>query len=342
MRKHLSWIAAVIACTIGVGAAASGAAAAELPAPYRAFVAQEGGSRFVQVDGVRLHYLEAGPRHAPTLLLLHGSPDNVYAWRDVMPALTEHYHVIAPDLLGFGQSGAPDGPLTWAAEIASLGGFIRELHLHHVTLVMTDIGSLFGASWASAHPRQVDGIALWETVTAPIPSFEVLGDYCQACVGFFQGPKDPTLREQYIVQNPAFAEQVYGGQGLLHPLSGEELAGYGAFLATPEQRARVADIGAQMPIGGVPASTARIAAGFARYLRTSDVPKLVLYATPGSILPAASANVLGFPNMTVAKVGPGIHYLAEDAPQAVAQQVLRWRDGLALTGYRARQRAAHR
>lgn len=342
MRSKLAALGATL--TLAVGLALSGsstgsatepaAAAAEvrpagagtgLPVAYREFLSSVGGSRFVTVDGVRMHYVEAGSTTRPTLLLLHGSPDNVFAWRGIMPELARRYHVVAPDLIGFGRSGTPAGSLTWAAEIRYLTRFIEARRLRNVTLVTTDIGGLFGFAYARSHPRNVEGIVLWETVTAPIPSYEVLGSYCPSCVGFFQGPKDPVQREQFIVGNPAFAEQVYGGAGLLRPLSGDELAGYAYFLSTRQQRANVADIGAQMPIAGAPAATFRIVTDFARYLRTSPVPKLVLYAAPGAILPGSTAIGLGTPNTSYASVGAGYHYLAEDAAAAVTAAALSWR-----------------
>ncbi len=299
-----------------------------LPVAYQAFLKSVGGSRFLDVSGVRMHYVEAGSASRPVLLLLHGSPDNIYSWRNVMPRLAERYHVVAPDLVGFGLSGAPQGALTWTAETSYLTEFIRAKHLRHVALVATDIGGLFGLAYASAHQVNVAAIALWETVTAPIPSYDLLGSYCPACVGFFSVPRDPILRQQYIVDNPDFAAQVYGGAGLVHPLTGDELAGYAHFLATPAQRARVADIGAQMPIAGDPAVNQAIAARFAHYLRSTRVPKLVVYANSGSILPGATAIGLGITNATYTGVGAGYHYLVEDEPGPLTSAILTWRDAI--------------
>jgi haloalkane dehalogenase len=337
-RSRMSWqmggvVAALAVILVAPSAATAAPAVAAtsssaLPAAYQGFLDSVGGSRFVQVGDVRMHYVEAGPKDAPVLLLVHGSPDNVYSWRNVMPTLARSYRVVAPDLAGFGLSGAPAGRLGWASEIHYLTGFVDALKLRKLTLVTTDIGGLFGFAYAAAHPDNVAGVAVWETVTAPIPGYDLLGAYCPACVGFFQVPKDPALRRQFITDNPDFAAQIYGGAGLLHPLAGDELAGYSYFLSTPAQRDRVADIGADMPIAGVPASTFVIASRFARWLRTSTVPKLLIYATPGSILPAATAAGLGWPNTTYTPVGPGNHYLVEDEPAALTAAVLAWRQTL--------------
>ena len=63
--------------------------------------------RYATVDGHRLFYREAGDSLAPKVVLLHGFPTSSYMFRDLVPALADHYHVIAPDHLGFGLSDAP-------------------------------------------------------------------------------------------------------------------------------------------------------------------------------------------------------------------------------------------
>ena len=64
--------------------------------------------RTVKIDGVDIFYREAGPAGAPTVLLLHGFPTSSHMFRNLIPALADRYHVIAPDYPGFGESGAPD------------------------------------------------------------------------------------------------------------------------------------------------------------------------------------------------------------------------------------------
>ena len=60
------------------------------------------------VDGSKIFYREAGPKSAPTILLLHGFPTSSHMFRNLIPALADRYHVVAPDLPGFGFSDAPD------------------------------------------------------------------------------------------------------------------------------------------------------------------------------------------------------------------------------------------
>ena len=64
--------------------------------------------RTVKIDGIDMFYREAGPADAPVVVLLHGFPTSSHMYRNLIPALADRYHVIAPDYPGFGQSGAPD------------------------------------------------------------------------------------------------------------------------------------------------------------------------------------------------------------------------------------------
>src|ERR1700758_3223648 len=67
----------------------------------------EASYRTVRVDGLDIFYREAGPKDGPTILLLHGFPTSSHMFRNLIPALADRYHVIAPDCPGFGNISAP-------------------------------------------------------------------------------------------------------------------------------------------------------------------------------------------------------------------------------------------
>ena len=296
---------------------------AALPASYRLFLDEVGGSHVVAVHDSSLHYVQMGDPTRPTLLLVHGSPDNVFTWRNIMPILATRYHVVAVDLLGFGRSGQPALHYGWQVEIDYLTAFIQQLGLRHVTLIGTDIGGLFSFAYARQHPHNVAGLAFWETFVQPIPSYASLA-YCGACAGFF--PRDPTASLAYARNDSQFIAQAYS-RSLLSPPAAGVLAAYAFPFTTPAAREIPVEVGADMPVGGRPAATYAIIAAYARYLKTTATPKLALYGTPGYVMPLSVLQAwgAGVPNLTIAGVGRGYHYLSEDEPGAIAQRIMAWR-----------------
>ena len=123
--------------------------------------------RTTYVDGHSIFYREAGPKDAPTLLLLHGLPSSSRMFEPLFARLSDQYHLVAPDYPGFGHSGWPD-PRTFAytfdhyAEIIS--EFTQALGLEHYTLYMQDYGGPVGFRMAMAHPERVDGLIVQDAV----------------------------------------------------------------------------------------------------------------------------------------------------------------------------------
>lgn len=119
--------------------------------------------RHVEVDGLRIFYREAGPTDAPTLLLLHGFPTASHQFRRLFEALGGDYHLIAPDLPGFGHSDAPD-PAGFSYTFDRLGevitGFVEALDLRRYVLYVFDYGAPVGFRLAQARPDRVAGLVV--------------------------------------------------------------------------------------------------------------------------------------------------------------------------------------
>ena len=117
--------------------------------------------RTVEVDGVEIFYREAGPPGAPTLLLLHGFPTSSHMFRDLIPALADRFHLVAPDYPGYGNSAMPpvdefDYSFDNFANIVTK--FTEQLGLEHYTLYLMDYGAPVGFRVATAHPERVDAL----------------------------------------------------------------------------------------------------------------------------------------------------------------------------------------
>jgi len=117
--------------------------------------------RYEQVGEVKVFYREAGPRSGPTVLLLHGFAASSYMYRDVIEALSDKYHVIAPDLPSFGYTEAPARgayDYTFDTLAATLQRFTEQLKLERYALVVHDYGAPVGWRLASAHPERITAL----------------------------------------------------------------------------------------------------------------------------------------------------------------------------------------
>lgn len=113
------------------------------------------------IEGHKVFYREAGPATAPAILLLHGFPTSSHMFRNLIPALADHYHVVAPDLPGFGFSDAPDRQsyrYTFEQLARTIDGFTRAIGLERYAIYVFDYGAPIGFRLALAHPERVTAI----------------------------------------------------------------------------------------------------------------------------------------------------------------------------------------
>jgi pimeloyl-ACP methyl ester carboxylesterase len=117
--------------------------------------------RYVDVDGVRLFYREAGPAGAPTLLLLHGFPSGSHQFRRLIDALGTRYHLVAPDYPGSGHTETPAGfTYSFEALTDAVEGLVRTLDLRRFVLYLFDFGGPVGFRLAARHPERVAGLVI--------------------------------------------------------------------------------------------------------------------------------------------------------------------------------------
>ena len=115
----------------------------------------------VAVDGNRVFYREAGAKSAPAILLLHGFPTSSHMFRNLIPALADHYHVVAPDLPGFGFSDAPDRKdFSYSFENLArvIDRFTQAIGLENYAIYVFDYGAPVGLRLALAHPQKITAI----------------------------------------------------------------------------------------------------------------------------------------------------------------------------------------
>jgi pimeloyl-ACP methyl ester carboxylesterase len=119
--------------------------------------------RTATVNGRKVFYREAGDPAAPTILLLHGLPTSSQMYRDLIPALADRFHLIAPDYIGFGHSDAPSNAefsYTFDNLTAQVTGLIDHLGLTSYILYMQDYGGPVGFRIFTQRPSQVKGFII--------------------------------------------------------------------------------------------------------------------------------------------------------------------------------------
>jgi pimeloyl-ACP methyl ester carboxylesterase len=115
----------------------------------------------IKVDGLDIFYREAGPKNAPTILLLHGFPTSSQMFRNVIPALSDTFHLVAPDYPGFGNSSMPpmdQFEYTFDNLAEVMDKFTQKLGLKRYTLYVMDYGAPVGYRLAVKHPERVQAL----------------------------------------------------------------------------------------------------------------------------------------------------------------------------------------
>ncbi len=154
-RPALAFAAALISSTtLAIAAPATALAAVQAVAPTVHY-------HTVKVDGFDIFYREAGPEDAPVVLLLHGFPTSSHMFRNLIPALADRYHVIAPDYPGFGESAAPDHTkfaYTFAHYADLVDGLLGQLGANSYAMYVMDYGAPVGYRLELKHPERVTAL----------------------------------------------------------------------------------------------------------------------------------------------------------------------------------------
>jgi haloalkane dehalogenase len=121
---------------------------------------------YVEVGGLRIHYVDEGPASAEVVLMLHGEPSWSYLYRKMIPVITAAgYRAVVPDLVGFGRSDKPGQreDYTYQRHVDWMRGVLEALNLRHITLVGQDWGGLIGLRLAAEHEERFDRIVAANT-----------------------------------------------------------------------------------------------------------------------------------------------------------------------------------
>jgi haloalkane dehalogenase len=275
----------------------------------------------VNVLGSTLAYREMGNPEAPVALFLHGNPTSSYVWRNVLPLVAPVARCIAPDLIGFGQSGKPEIEYRVADHARYLDAFLDQVGVSSAFVVAQDWGTALAFLLAARKPGFVQGLAFMEFIR-PLPSWD---GFVPGAAETFQKFRTPGVGEEMIFKNNIFVEAILPG-ATVRKLTDEEMSVYRAPFPTPESRRPTWRFPNEIPIAGEPADVYSSLEKAHEALTQSTYPKLLFAGDPGAIISPAFAESFakGLKNCRLVQLSSGLHYLQEDHPDVIGANIKEW------------------
>ena len=280
-------------------------------------------SKFIEVEGSKIHYVEEGS--GDPILFLHGNPTSSYLWRNIIPYAAEVGRAIAPDLIGMGKSDKPDIEYRFFDHSRYVEGFIAKLGLRNITFVMHDWGSALGFHYASRHEGNVKGLAFMEAIMRPM----TWADMPDQARDMFKSFRTKDVGEDLLIKRNMFVENVLPAS-VVRTLTDEEMDHYREPYKEEAARKPVWRWPNEIPIEGEPKDVHEAAKAYWAWLQRTELPKLLFYANPGALLPAAIVPTLeqAMKNLKTVDIGPGVHFVQEDNPHKIGEEVAAWYKGL--------------
>jgi pimeloyl-ACP methyl ester carboxylesterase len=273
----------------------------------------------ITVDGLNLFYREAGPTTAPTLLLLHGFPTSSHMFRNLIPALSDRYHIIAPDYPGFGQSSMPsvsEFNYTFDHLAAVVDDFIEKLGLRHYSLYVMDYGAPVGYRLATRHPERVQALIVQNGNAYE----EGLGEFWDTFKAYWKDHSETNaakLRESFTLESTRW--QYTHGVRNVETISPDNWVLDRALLARPGN----ADI--QLALFYDYRSNPPLYSQWQEYFRRYQPPTLIVWGKNDVIFPAAGAYPYrrDLKNLEFHLLDTG-HFALEEDGNAIAQLICKF------------------
>ena len=268
------------------------------------------------VDGLEIFYREGGPRTAPHLLLLHGFPTSSHMFRNLIPTLADRYHVVAPDLPGFGFSDAPDRKrfrYTFENLAKVIDRFTQVIGLDRFALYVFDYGAPVGFRLALAHPERITAV-ISQNGNAYV---EGLSDGWNPIQKYWKEPsaENRAALRQFLA--PETTKWQY-----LHGVQDETLVAPEAYQLDSALLARPGNDDIQLDLFLDYASNVALYPAFQDYFRTRKPPLLAVWGKndPFFLPPGAEAFKRDNPNAEVHFFDTG-HFALETHAQEIAAAI---------------------
>lgn len=239
----------------------------------------------VNVNGVDIFYREAGPKDAPTILLLHGFPSSSSMFRNLIPALADRYHLVAPDYPGFGSSAQPPTDkyeYTFDNISKTVDAFTQQLGLSRFAIYLQDYGAPVGYRIAIKHPERITGIIVQNG-----------NAYEEGLPDSFWAP----LKEYWRNPTPELRTKLEGFLALdttkwqyLHGARDPKSISPDAYYADQRTLDRPGNKDVQIALFKDYGSNPPLYPSWQEYLRTKQPPMLIVWGKNDQIFPPAGAE----------------------------------------------------
>lgn len=269
--------------------------------------------RYEQVGDVKVFYREAGSPEAPTVLLLHGFAASSFMFRDLIPALADRYHVIAPDLPAFGFTEAPARgayAYTFSQLAETIGQFTEQLHLDKYALMVHDYGAPVAWRLAVAHPARVTAI-----ISQNGNAYEEgLGESWAPIQAYWREPSEQNRAALHDFPTPASIKWQY-----LEGVSDKNLVSPDGYTLEGLQISRPGNADIQLDLMLDYASNVALYPTFQAYFRQYQPPLLAVWGKndPFFVPPGAEAWKRDLPNADIRFYDTGHFALESHARQII-------------------------
>lgn len=274
--------------------------------------------QFVAVNGSRMAYVDEG--NGEPIVFIHGNPTSSYLWRGVIPYAEVVGRAIAIDLIGMGDSDKPDIDYRIYDQCEYFEGFIDALGLTNIHLVANDWGTAVASQYVATHRDNVKSITYVANIITPWPTWEQFGGKSAARV-MWRAYREPELGWDLIVNQDLFVEPALDNL-LVEKPSPEVIKNYQAPFMSPDSRRPCWQLANDLPIAGEPADFYETATNYCTALMTSGLPALLLYYP--ALAPAVEPYSTLLPGLKAVEVADSGHYMPEDQPDRVGEEVAKW------------------
>ena len=279
-------------------------------------------SKSVDVLDATMRYVDLG--EGDPIIFLHGNPESSYVWRNVIPHVAGLGRVLAPDLIGFGQSSkSPTKSYKFKDHVKYLDAWFDHLDLtRDVTLVVHDWGSALGFHRTFRFPDQIKAIVHMESIVMVRrwSDFGPVGEVMKAV----RSPQGETM----VLDGNLFIEKMLP-RTVIRTLTDEEMAVYRAPFVKREDRLPTLVFPREIPIEGEPADVCAAVEEYGTWLVQSDIPKLFIKADPGVIVTGRTLEFARtWRNQSEVTV-KGLHMVPEDSPHEIGAAIAQFLGSLA-------------